>query len=155
MATETQEDKATQKALDELAKWMAPGNQNEAITFQIARLTDPLAPSDSLIGAGDCSTFTPKGKRGTLQSTTAAGFLMQAGAAHMSPSIRVDASFDLTKNIATVRWTPPGIDTVGGKFAFEEHFALELDDMNKKNNTYFFHGGNASGASYGVTFALL
>jgi hypothetical protein len=64
--TEKHEHKMTQKALDRLAKW---GNNvgiygGENIAFCLSRQG---APIDAFLCAGDCTPFTPSGKRGTLK----------------------------------------------------------------------------------------
>jgi hypothetical protein len=148
MTKETQD--GTRKALDKLAKWLAPGSEHEGISFQITRLTDPLT-GGSLIGGGDCSIFTPSGKRGSLESQGAVAFLLDGASEGLSQSIGVKVLFDLNKNVATVEWSPsPGAGAIRAS-----NFALALDASTKKN-TFFFHGANASdGASYAVTFALL
>jgi hypothetical protein len=69
--TEKHEHKETQKALDKLATW---GNNvgiygGENITFCLSRQG---APIDAFLCAGDCTPFTPSGKRGTLNGQPAA-----------------------------------------------------------------------------------
>ena len=63
--TEKHEHHLTQKALDKLAVW---GNNvgiygGENIAFSLSRQG---APSDAFLCTGDCTPFTPSGKRGTL-----------------------------------------------------------------------------------------
>jgi hypothetical protein len=133
----------TRKALDKIAKWLMPGNQAEGINFQITRLTDPLT-SGSLIGGGDCSLL----KQSTLESQKAIAYLWD-GSSAPSESASITVFFDLKKNLTTLRW-PVSSDEIQ-----ISTFALVLD-TSTTDNTFFFHGANASdGVSYAVTFALL
>lgn len=63
--TEKHEHALTQKALDTLTKWgknpSTDGGEN--IAFSVSRQG---APSDAFLAIGDCTPFTPGGKRGTL-----------------------------------------------------------------------------------------
>jgi hypothetical protein len=63
--TEKQEHVHTEKALDTLTKWgKNPGTDGgENIGFSVSRQG---APSDAFVAVGDCTPFTPSGKRGTL-----------------------------------------------------------------------------------------
>ena len=69
MATEKQEQKATNHALDILANWMKAGT-NEGISFEISRLTD------SFFVGGDASRFTASGRRGTLTGQLAKAYIL-------------------------------------------------------------------------------
>src|SRR5437763_5591842 len=131
MTKETKD--GTRKALDKLAKWLAPGSEHEGISFQITRLTDPVT-GGSLTGGGDCSIFKPSGKRGSLESQGAVALLLEGGADGPSQSIGVKVLFDLNKNVATLEWSPsPGVGAI-----LASKFALALDASTKKN-TFFFH----------------
>jgi hypothetical protein len=63
--TEKHEHALTQKALETLTKWgkdpTVDGGEN--IAFSLSRQG---APSDAFLGIGDCTPFTPTGKRGIL-----------------------------------------------------------------------------------------
>lgn len=147
MAKETED--GTRKALDTLAKWLAPGNEHQGISFQITRLTDPLT-SGSLIGGGYCSTIKRSGKYGSLESQGAVAYLLECGGERLSDSIGVKLLLDLNKNVATLEWSPADVGPIHAS-----KFALALDSSTE-SNTFFFHGVKASdGASYAVTFALL
>jgi hypothetical protein len=148
MATKTETD-GTKKALDALAKWLAPGNKNEAINFQITRLTDPMT-GGSLVGGGDCSKFTPSGKRGRLQSQSAIGYVLDSIDDGFSEGAGINVFFDLNNNVVTLV-----LPVRRGEDPIRRTFALRLDAATN-DNTFFFHGVNASDvASYAVTFALL
>lgn len=64
--TEKHAHALTQKALDTLTKWGKDPNTDggENITFSVSRRG---APSDPFLALGDCTPFTPSGKRGTLK----------------------------------------------------------------------------------------
>jgi hypothetical protein len=63
--TEKHEHALTLKALETLTKWgkdpTVDGGEN--IAFSLSRQG---APSDAFLGIGDCTPFTPTGKRGIL-----------------------------------------------------------------------------------------
>jgi hypothetical protein len=63
--TERHEHEQTQKALETLVKWGRNPNVDggENIAFSLSRQG---APSDAFLATGDCTPFTPKGKRGVL-----------------------------------------------------------------------------------------
>ena len=64
-AMDKHEHALTQKALDRLTKWgkNPDSNRGETIHFSVSRQG---APSDPFLAFGDCTLFTPSGKRGTL-----------------------------------------------------------------------------------------
>lgn len=66
MATETQEHKRTQRALDTLTTWGKNPNIDggENIAFSLSRQG---APGDAFLGTGDCTPFTRAGRRGILK----------------------------------------------------------------------------------------
>jgi hypothetical protein len=63
--TETHEHALTQKALETLTTWGKNPNIDggENIVFSVCRQG---APSDSFMALGDCTPFTPAGRRGVL-----------------------------------------------------------------------------------------
>ena len=63
--TERHEHALTEKALERLTTWGKDPNSygGENISFSVSRQG---APSDAFYGTGDCTPFTPHGKRGTL-----------------------------------------------------------------------------------------
>jgi hypothetical protein len=65
MTTEKHEHALTEKALERLTKWgKNPGiDGGENIGFCLSRQG---APIDAFLGFGDCTPFTPSGKRGIL-----------------------------------------------------------------------------------------
>lgn len=70
VATEGHEHSLTQKALDTLTAWGKNPNIDggENIAFSLSRQG---APSDAFLGMGDCTPFTPSGKRGILRGQPA------------------------------------------------------------------------------------
>src|SRR5882672_10259178 len=98
MATEKQEQKATNHALDIIAQWMKAGS-NEGISFEISRLTDDLF-TDSFLGGGDASRFTASGRRGTLTSQLSNAYILASGGGvpHQFP---IQFKFNLNTGRAT------------------------------------------------------
>lgn len=70
MTTEKHEHALTEKALERLTKWGKNPNSDggENIAFSLSRQG---APSDAFLGIGDCTPFTPSGKRGILKGQPA------------------------------------------------------------------------------------
>ena len=70
MSTEKHEHALTEKALEKLTQWGKDPNSygGENIAFSLSRQG---APSDAFLGIGDCTPFTPSGKRGTLKGQPA------------------------------------------------------------------------------------
>src|SRR5207245_10631985 len=92
MATEKQEQKATNHALDILANWMKAGT-NEGISFEISRLTDDLF-TDSFLGGGDASRFTASGRRGTVTGELAKAYILDS-AGRAPHQLRIHSAFTL------------------------------------------------------------
>lgn len=71
MTTEKHEHALTEKALERLTEWGKNPNSygGENIGFSVCRQG---APSDAFVALGDCTPFTPAGKRGILNGQPAA-----------------------------------------------------------------------------------
>ena len=104
MATEHQEQQATNQALDVLANWMKNGS-HEGISFEVSRLTDDLF-TDSFLGGGDASKFTPSGHRGTLTSQLSDANILDSngGVPHKFP---IQFTFDLNAGKGAGNWNNP------------------------------------------------
>jgi hypothetical protein len=149
MATEKQEHKATQHALDAIANWMKPPTGNEGINYAIARLGAFPTDRESFIGGGDTSIFTPSGHRGILTSSLPGEAVFFDGT-----QFPIVFTFDLNSGTANGTWTNPAtaaVETVSIK--------LELNRI-AHNATfgkyYIFNSDNpVDEMGYLVTFTLL
>jgi hypothetical protein len=150
MATEQQEQKATNHALDVIANWMKAGS-NEGISFEISRLTDDLF-TDSFLGGGDASRFTASGRRGTLTSQLSNGYILDSGGGvpHQFP---IQFTFNLSTGKATGNWNNPvtgQAETVRITLTF---FKIATRPEGKY---YIFYGDKSSDqAGYSIAFLLL
>jgi hypothetical protein len=114
--TEKQERAATSKQLDVITKYLRPGT-NEGISFEISRLTDDLF-TDSFLGGGDISLFTPSGKRGTVKSQLSNAFQLDPSAGPPK-SFPIEVRFDLNTGKVKVSFTLPGGSAQSGTFHVE------------------------------------
>jgi hypothetical protein len=147
---EAAEDRTTQRELEAIYNWIKDGT-NEGISFEIAHLTDD-AFTDSFIGDGDCSLFTPSGARGTLNSQGSNGNVLDSGGGvpHSFP-------FTLTINLNTGNvngsWTYPGggpAQTPTFKLVFYKRFTGDGGE-----NLIFYADQSSDNAGYIITFTLL
>jgi len=150
MATEAQEKRATNRALDTLANWMRSGT-NEGISFTVSRLTDDLF-TESFLGGGDASRFTPSGRRGKLASQLSNASILNSsgGAPHQFP---IQFTFDLNTSKAKGTWTNPvtaQAETVKFTLTFFKTATVA------EGKYYLFYGDKSSDkAGYGFAFLLL
>lgn len=150
MPSETQEQKATNKALDIIANWMRSGT-NEGISFTISRLTDDLF-TQSFLGGGDASKFTASGRRGKLTSQLSNGHILDSGGGvpHQFP---IQFTFDLNSGKAKGSWTNPvtsQAETVNVTLTFFKTATVP------EGKYYLFYGDKSSDkAGYAFTFLLL
>jgi hypothetical protein len=150
MTTEKKEFQATNEALDAIANWMKSGT-NEGISFEISRLTDDLF-TDSFLGGGDASRFTPSGHRGELTSQLSNAYILDSGggAPH---KFAIQFTFDLNTGKASGNWNNPvtaqaEVVTVTLTF-FKSATAPE-------GKYYIFYGDKSPDkAGYAFTFILL
>ena len=150
MATETQEQRATNRALDVMANWMKAGT-NEGISFQISRLTDDLF-TDSFLGGGDASQFTASGRRGKLTSQLSKAYILASGGGvpHEFP---IQFTFNLNNARATGSWNNPVTGQAGTPTIVLTFFKVAARPEGKY---YIFYGDRSSDkAGYIVTFLLL
>jgi hypothetical protein len=150
MATEKQEQRATNRALDVIANWMKAGT-NEGISFLISRLTDDLF-SDSFQGGGDASKFTASGRRGVLTSQLSNAYILDSGGGipHQFP---IQFKFNLNTGKATGSWTNPVT-------AAAETVTITLTVFKTatrpEGKYYIFYGDKTSDqAGYSLAFLLL
>ena len=148
--SEKKELEATYEALDALANWVKSGT-NEGISFEISRLTDDIF-TESFLGGGDASKFTPSGRRGTLTSQLSNAYILDSGggAPH---KFEIQFTFDLNTGKVSGNWNNP----VTGQ---AESVAVTLTFFKSatapEGNYYIFYGDKSSDkAGYGFTFILL
>jgi hypothetical protein len=148
--SEKKELEATNKALDALANWMKSGT-NEGISFEISRLTDDLF-TDSFLGGGDASKFTPSGHRGTLTSQLSNAYILDSGggAPH---KFDIQFTFDLNTGAASGNWNNP---VTGQAEAVNVTLTFFKSATAPEGKYYIFYGDKSSDkAGYGFTFILL
>ena len=150
MATENQERIATNHALDTIAHWMRDGT-HEGISFGVSRLTDDLF-TDSFLGGGDASRFTPSGHRGTLTSQLSNAYILDSNAG-VPHQFAIQFTFDLNTGEATGNWTNPltlQAETVTVTLTF---FKIAT---RPEGEYYIFYGDQSSDqAGFSFTFLLL
>jgi hypothetical protein len=136
--------------LDALANWVKSGT-NEGISFEISRLTDDLF-TDSFLGGGDTSKFTPSGPRGKLASQLSNAYILDSGggAPH---KFAIQFTFDLNTNKASGNWNNP---VTGQAEAVSVTLTFFKSATAPEGKYYIFYGDKSSDkAGYGFTFILL
>jgi hypothetical protein len=150
MPTETKEQRATDRTLKTIYKYIQPGT-NEGISFTVSRLTDDLFTT-SFLGGGDASIFTPSGKRGTISSQLSNGYILDSGGA-LPHKFSIEFKFNLNNGKANGSWNNP----VTGN---AENVTVTLTFFKSvgaaEGKYYIFYGDRTSdGAGYTFTFLLL
>jgi hypothetical protein len=124
---------------------------NEGISFEVSRLTDDLF-TDSFLGGGDASRFTPSGHRGTLTSQLSNAYILDSGggAPH---KFAIQFTFDLDSGQASGNWNNPvtgQAETVSVTLTFFKNATAP------EGKYYIFYGDKSSDkAGYSFTFILL
>jgi hypothetical protein len=148
-STETKERKATQQALDAVYQYIKPGT-NEGISYEISRLTDDLF-TDSFLGGGDISLFTPAAPRGTIKSQLSSAFRLDSNGGAPT-SFPFDLSINLSTGKATLQWTDS--TNVARTATLSLDFLKEVDRPEGKN--YLFGADEVSDdAVYGVSLITI
>jgi hypothetical protein len=155
--TEKHEHALTQKALDTLTKWgKNPGTDGgENIGFSLSRQG---APSDAFMAMGDCTPFTPAGKRGVLKGQPAADtgapiayFDNFGGITPTVNQVPCTFSFDLNKGKVSLNGAFPGLP---GALDFTVEYVREFDGAGGKN--ILFHSEKTSdNAGYIIALQLV
>lgn len=150
MSNEHHEHQATNAALNAIYQYISPGT-NEGISFTISRLTDDLF-TDSFLGGGDISLFTPSGNRGKLTSQQSDGQMLDSGGG-APKRFPIQLGFDLNTGTLTGNWTNPVTSQA-------ENVSVQVEllkDVNTAEEQYYiFYGDSTSDdAGYALTFALL
>ena len=124
---------------------------NEGISFEVSRLTDDLF-TDSFLGGGDASKFTPSHHRGTLTSQLSYAYILDSagGAPH---KLAIQFTFDLSKDKALGTWTNP---VTGQAETVSVTLTFFKSPTAPEGKYYVFYGDKSSDkAGYSFTFILL
>lgn len=155
--TESREHAQTQKALDILAKWgkdpSTDGGEN--IVFSVSRQG---APSDAFLATGDCTAFTPSGKRGVLNGQPPGGtgapvayFDDFSGSTVVMKQVPCTFSFDLNTGTVTLSGAFPNLP---GTLEFTVEYTREFDGAGGEN--ILFHSEKTSdNAGYIIAVQLV
>jgi hypothetical protein len=105
MPSEVSERHATRQALEAVYDYISPGT-NEGISFLLSRLTDDMF-TDSFLGGGDISLFTPSGSRGVIKSNTGTNAHMLDSGGGAPTAFPIELTVDLNDGEVTGSWTLP------------------------------------------------
>jgi hypothetical protein len=139
-ATESHEHALTQKALDTLTTWGKNPNIDggENIAFSLSRQG---APSDAFLGMGDCTPFTPTGKRGILKGQPAgttgepiAYFDDLSGSSPTVNQVPFTFSFDLNIGKVSLNGSFPNLPAT---LDFTVEYLKEFDGAGGKNIVFY------------------
>ena len=158
--TESHEHELTQKALDTLTTWGKNPNIDggENIGFSLSRQG---APSDAFLGLGDCTPFTPSGKRGILKGQppgfTGApiayfdDFSVNPGNPIVANQVPFTFSFNLNTGKVSLSGAFPGLPAT---LDFTVEYIREFDGNGGKN--ILFHSEKTSDdAGYVIALQLV
>lgn len=157
MATEAHEHALTQKALDTLTKWGKNPNIDggENIGFSLSRQG---APSDAFLGFGDCTPFTPSGKRGILNGQPPADtgapiayFDDFSGSTPTLNQVPFTFSFNLNTGKVSLSGAFPGLPA---SLDFRVEFFKEFDGADGKN-ILFYSDESSDNAGYVIALQLV
>ena len=155
--TEKHEHALTQKALDTLTTWgKDPGTDGgENINFSVSRQG---APSDAFLAIGDCTPFTPSGKRGTLHGQPVgntgapiAYFDDFGGTVPKLDLVPCTFAFDLNAGKVTLNGAFPNLPAT---LDFTVEFQKEFDGAGGKN-ILFTSEKTSDNAGYVITIQLV
>lgn len=155
--TEKHEHALTQKALDTLTTWERNPNTDggENIAFSVSRQG---APSDAFLATGDCTPFTPSGKRGTLKGQPVgdtgapiAYFDDFSGASPTVTQVPCTFSFDLNAGKVSLNGAFPGLSA---NLHFTVEYLKEFDGAGGKN-IVFVSEKTSDNAGYVIALQLV
>ena len=157
MATETQENVLTQKALETLTTWGKNPNIDggENIAFSLSRQG---APGDAFLGTGECTPFTPTGKRGILKGQPA-GFTGEPIAyfddfSGSSPTVN-QISFAFSFNLNTGKVSLSGsFPNLPATLTFAVEYLKKFTDSGGKN-IVFYSEKTSDNAGYVIALQLV
>jgi hypothetical protein len=156
-ATERHEHALTQKALDTLTTWgkdpTIDGGEN--IAFSLCRQG---APSDAFLGMGDCTPFTPSGKRGILNGQPPgstgepiAYFDVFSGSSPTINQVAFTFSFNLNTGKVSLSGSFPGLPAI---LDFTVEYLKEFDGADGKN-ILFYSEKSSDNAGYILAVQLV
>jgi hypothetical protein len=151
--TEKHEQALTQKALDRLTTWGKNPNIDggENIGFSVSRQG---APSDSFVALGDCTPFTPTGKRGILngQPSGSTGqpvaYIYGGGS---TVSVPCTFSFDLNTGTVTLAGAFPSLPAT---LDFRVEYFKQFDGAGGEN-ILFYSDESSDNAGYVIAVQLV
>jgi len=147
----------TEKALEELTKWGKNPNIDggENINFSTSRQG---APSDAFLAFGDCTNFTPGGKRGTLNGAKVgntgaplAFFDNFGGTVAVLQQLPCTFSFDLNNGKVTLSGAFPNLP---GTLSFHVAYLKTFDGAGGKN-IMFYSEKTSDNAGYIIAMQLV
>jgi hypothetical protein len=150
MSTEKHEHALTEKALEKLTQWGKDPNSygGENIAFSLSRQG---APSDAFLGIGDCTPFTPSGKRGTLKGQPAgdtgapiAFFDNFSGSSPAVNQIPFQFSFDLNNGRVSLNGSFPNLPA---NLDFTVEYLKEFEG-NDGRNILFYSDKSSDNSGY-------
>jgi len=157
MVTEKQENTDTQKALDTLTTWGKNPNIDggENIAFALVRQG---APSDAFLASGDCTPFTPSGKRGILNGqppgdtgAPIAYFDNFSGIPITVNQVPFTFSFNLNTGKVTLTGAFPNLP---GTLEFRVEYFKQFDAEDGKN-ILFYSDQSSDKAGYVIVLQLV
>jgi hypothetical protein len=156
--TEKHEHVLTEKALDTLTTWGKNPNIDggENIAFSLSRQG---APSDAFMGTGDCTPFTPSGKRGILKGQPAgstgeptAYFDNFSGITPTVTQVPFTFSFNLNSGKVSLNGTFP--NGLPASLDFNVEYFKEFDGAGGKN-ILFYSDKASDNAGYVIALQLV
>jgi hypothetical protein len=150
MPSERSEHHATRQALEAVYDYISPGT-NEGISFLVSRLTDDMF-TDSFLGGGDISLFTPAGPRGVIKSNAGTDAQMFDSGGGAPTRFPIELTVDLNDGEATGSWTLP--DGTQQTPSFELQFVKNT--IKPEGELYSFCGETSTDdAVYSLTLLLI
>jgi hypothetical protein len=149
MPSERSEHRKTNQALGRVFDYISPGT-NEGISFSLSRLTDDLF-TDSFLGGGDISLFTPSGHRGSIRSQLSHGYVL-SGSGGAPAQFPIDVNVDLTTAKGSGSWTLPDGTAQAPNFELQLVKSVNVPE----GNMLLFVGETSSdGAVYSLSLLLI
>jgi hypothetical protein len=156
--TEKHEHALTQKALDTLTKWGKNPNTDggENINFSVSRQG---APSDAFMANGDCTPFTPSGKRGTLKGqpvgSTGAPIAYFDNFGGSTPTLQqVPCSFSFDLNTGKVYLSGAFPNSLPSNLEFRVEYFKQFDGAGGEN-ILFYSDQASDDAGYVIAIQLV
>ena len=155
--TEKHEHALTLQALDTLTTWGKNPNIDggENIGFSVSRQG---APSDAFMALGDCTPFTPSGKRGTLNGQPSGSTGQPAtyfddfsGSVVAVMQVPCTFSFNLNTGKVTLAGSFPSLP---GTLDFTVEYFKQFDDAGGKN-ILFYSDKSSDNAGYVLAMQLV